>query len=313
MIAFDTICDLLSEFEMEIFRMIVENKQQGELMIAYNGVFAGNLSIYEISPQAKTVALLSGDYAPEVNVARNKITHLPIECVFEFESIRNITERRDENYNFAHFRDYYSSSECMYVTEKELYRLIEKHPEWEKNIWVEIVNLNKRLMERAKFKNISKIDEIFKRGENVILEFSENSLYNNIALTILKNRYTLCVYDSALQLTNKKDRAIDTSDFPVQMFAEFPENPKIFGKMNYSYNNIYSPEHGFSKWLIENREKLQKELPELYRKILEIMLMSSYKYEIIEGLNARLNQLKNYKSNMFNITDELLLNESDFG
>lgn len=75
---------------------------------------------------------------------------------------------------------------------------------------------------------------------------------------------------------------------------------------------IYSIEHRFSKWLIANREELQKELPKLYDKILEIMIKSEYTNEAMEGLNGRLEQLEKYKNNMFGITKELYLTESDF-
>lgn len=314
-IAFDTVCGLLSESERILFRMFVENQHQDIVKIAYNGVLADSLNISKIqfdsTQNKKMVVLLSGNYAPEVNMERNKITNLPIECAFELESIEKTIKRKGRRYIYSFFGMCYSY-EYLYLTEKELCKLIEKHSEWEQNVFLRTINLNRRPGDILEYKTIPKIDEAFKKGEIFRVFFLKKSLYDNVALAFLKKRYTLCVYDKYLQLADKKDSSMNTDDFPVHLFAEFPENPKIFVGISNSYNNIYSPEHRFSKWLIENREKLQKELPELYHKILEIMLMSNRKDEIIEGLNARLNQLKNYKSNMFNITDELLLTKSDF-
>ena len=76
-------------------------------------------------------------------------------------------------------------------------------------------------------------------------------------------------------------------------------------------NRIKTKNEQESKNEIDNHEDLEKELPQLYRKILEIMIKSKNKKELIEGLNGRLRQLKNYKNNMFNVTDKLLLTNSD--
>ena len=75
--------------------------------------------------------------------------------------------------------------------------------------------------------------------------------------------------------------------------------------------NVYSPEHRFSRWLIENRKSLEKELPIVYKKILEIMIKAKNKTEVINDLNDTLAQLKNYRNNHFGITDELYLTEDD--
>jgi len=101
---------------------------------------------------------------------------------------------------------------------------------------------------------------------------------------------------------------VDTSNFAIQLFAEFPDEYEFFGEVY----GFYSIKHRFSKWLIANREKLQKELPKLYDKILEIMIKSEDESEVIEGLNGRLYQLKNYKNNMFDVTESLYLTDSDF-
>ena len=76
--------------------------------------------------------------------------------------------------------------------------------------------------------------------------------------------------------------------------------------------NCYSLEHRFSKWLINNRDLLEKELPEAYRKILRIMMTSDDEDEVMNSLNIILNQIKNYKNNTFRVNDELYLTEEDF-
>ncbi|MEE1124590.1 MAG: ATP-binding protein [Acutalibacteraceae bacterium] len=306
-INFDTLYKSFSSSEKKVFETIIENNlETSHGIIAYNGVFADKLDIVKYNSNSRTIILLGGNYAPDVNVARNKISNLPIECVFELESILK-TLKNVSSYNYYTPIPKKHSSEYFYLTEKKLYELTTNHPEWEEKILIEAYSEEFK----EEYASISKIDEALKKCENVRLKFLKKSLYDNIALLFLKKHYILCANNYFYQLADKKEGFIDTSDFPVQLFAKFPESSNLLGIVNYSNINTYSPEHRFSKWLIENREKLQKELPELYRKILEIMIMSNSKNEVIEALNTRLEQLKGYKSNIFNVTDQLLLNDLD--
>ena len=99
------------------------------------------------------------------------------------------------------------------------------------------------------------------------------------------------------------------------MFFKFRDNRELLGVIsNFMFNqgiNVYSPEHRFSRWLIKNRKSLEKELPIVYKKILEIMIMSDSKTDVIKSLNARLEQLKSYRNNYFGIKNELYLTEDD--
>ena len=299
-----SLCGIVSKYsesEGQVLGMVAEsNHTENKGIISYNGVFASSVDIGYSSEPTLMIVLLNGDYAPEVNVARNEITNIPIECAFDLENIfRNISIVLSKY--LPEFITYLYSSEYLYWSEKELRKLVEKHPEWEQLVLARNIK---------GYISVAEIKEVFDNGELIVLYRTGNTIYDNIALVLLKKYYKLYGEDYVVRLAEKTDNSVDTSGFPVQMFFEFSEEFSYLCKMYYGTNR-YSPKHRFSKWLINNREDLEKEIPQLYRKILEIMIKSKDKKELIEGLNGRLRQLENYKNNMFNVTDKLLLTNSD--
>ena len=272
----------------------------GYSTISYNGVFAGakrigyNYSIIE-------VRLLRGSYAPEVNVARDSITKLPIEAAVEFGII-------DKSVGYSYFDNEISyESGYYYEPEKKLSELIRKHSEWESRIVIKDHYVNKKAL-----------SEITKDDSLRLSSFYRDSLTDNIAIAFLKEKYSLSYSVKQRRffiedfIEDKEENCLDTSDFPVQMFFKFRDNRELLGVISYARGiNVYSPEHRFSRWLIENRKKLKNELPTVYKKILEIMIMSNGKTDIINKLKEQLTRIKKYGNEDFEITYGLYLTEDD--
>lgn len=299
---------LLSASENKLLEYAFRGKI-GYSTISYNGVFAGaelcsGFSLggtrIETNRGHVDVRLLRGSYAPGVNVARDSITKLPIEASVEFgiidESVGMKRYFEEKSYRLGYY----------YETENELSELIKKHHEWESRIVIEDHDENKKA-----------VSEITKGDSLRSPLFDKRSPYHNVAIEFLKEKYSLSysVEQHRFFIEDKEESCLDTSDFPVQMFFKIRYNRELLGVISNSiFNhgiNVYSPEHRFSQWLIKNREKLEKELPTVYRKILKIMIMSGYKTDVIKNLNDTLAQLKNYRNNHFDITDELYLTEDD--
>lgn len=282
---------LLSASEKKLLKYAFRGKR-GYSTISYNGVFAGAEGIvYSIID----VRLLRGNYAPEVNVARDSITKLPIEAAVEFGIIdrlvgyRNLDEKSYE-------------SGFYYEPEKKLSELIKKHPEWESRIVIEDNYVNKKA-----------VSEITKGDPLGFDLFRKNALIDNVAIAFLKEKYSLSysVKQWRFFIEDKEENCLDTSDFPVQMFFKFRDNCELLGVISHRIN-VYSPEHRFSRWLIQNRENLEKQLPTVYRKILKIMIMSNDKTDVMKSINSILDQIKSYKYNYFGITDKIKLTKDDF-
>ncbi|MEE0674247.1 MAG: ATP-binding protein [Ruminococcus sp.] len=284
---------LLSASEKKLLKYAFLGKI-GHSTISYNGVFAGAESIVS-GRNIIDVRLLRGSYAPEVNVARDSITKLPIEAAVEFEII-------DKSVGLWYYDEISYASGFYYESEMKLSELIKKHHKWESKIFIEDYD--------GKEKAVSEIT----KGDSLLLSsFDKRSLYHNIAIAFLKEKYSLSysVNQNEFFIEDKEENYLDTSDFPVQMFFKFRDNCELLGVISFGGINAYSPEHRFSQWLIKNHKSLESELPTVYKKILDIMIMSNKKTDVIKNLNDTLAQLKNYRNNHFDITDELYLTEDD--
>ncbi len=301
-VSYETFYETLSESEKTLFEYIVNNNTvEGYGVTAYNGVFADEIHD-GYNDSIKSLLLLKGKNAPEVNVARDSITKLPFETSAEL----SIMESRIGTISFLK----YIPSDYQYKTEKELNELIKKYPEWESMIFINIKILRNNTT-TYKLETIQKTKKLVNDGETVLISNSR-SFYDNIVLTFLKNNFDLIFEGLLLKLKPKTSDYTDTSDFPVQMFFKFWDNSNLLGMISKYRINFYSPEHSFSQWLIQNREKLEKELPTVYRKILKIMIMSKEKTDIINSLNDILTQIKEYGNKDFEITYEFYLTEDDF-
>lgn len=289
--------ELLSDSENALFKYIFQSSIGAGATTSYNGVFADYTDLgYNYFDRSQTIVnIFRGSYAPEVNVARDSITNLPIEAAIEFDIIHN-------SIKIYRAKDYYTS-DYHYISERELSELIKKHSEWESRIVIEDYYENKKA-----------VSEITKGDSLHSSSFDKASLIENIAIAFLKEKYSLSysVKQHRFFIEDKEENCKNTSDFPVQMFFKFRDNRELLGVIFNYRINVYSPKHRFSKWLIQNRESLEKELPTVYRKILKIMIMSEKKTDVMNGLNDILTQLKSYRNNHFGITDDLDLTEADF-
>ena len=96
-------------------------------------------------------------------------------------------------------------------------------------------------------------------------------------------------------------------EFPCSMFfspADGEKTPLRLRKVL-----VYNRSHRFSQWLIKNRDALEAYANGLFNEIIDKMLWIHS--DFITDINAILTQLRTFRNNYFNITDELLLNEND--
>jgi len=280
----------LSDNEQNI---LVYTPQPG--LVAYNGVLAQQLYRYG---NGTIVILFGNEYMPAVNVSRDRITNVPFKAAVETDIIFNrfnpyLTNDKRRLYSFDYF----------YKTEEEIKSEL-------KDKWANFINFYHS--DKGKLK-ISEIDNNVKKQQSHILKLYERDLCTNIGLTFLKQKYSLTVsegYDFTIAMKDTTIQETDTSEFPVQLFFKF-YNGKKFGLIYSipSIINYYNVDHWFSKWLIENREKLQTEVNPVYKRILQIMIESTSPKTVIKDLNNILDKLKGYKNNMFNIQEERLTQE----
>lgn len=267
---------------------------------AYNDVLVGTFEHYDspfcasgLLPFARV--LFTGQYAPEIAMDRNEISSFPLEAALELSVIAHETGLFDR-----------LSIKWNQATTRALRELFQKHPAWEK--YVKINGVNGDLF------SLPEIRDIFSQNAHAKILFNiYDDAYSALCLTAICRKYAVCIDTTGknrlwgLTITNAPpdDTAID---FPGRMF--FPpvkENAPLC--FDFGFGRYYNQEHRFSQWLIQNQAELQERVPGIYNDIIALMLMPRNSF--IADINAILTQLRGYRNNYFNITDELFLTDAD--
>jgi hypothetical protein len=81
---------------------------------------------------------------------------------------------------------------------------------------------------------------------------------------------------------------------------------------NWWGNSYYNSSHPFSRWLIEHRAALVKQVPNLYDTMIKTMMLSEDKMKIREVLNTSLELLRKMEGDPFQVPADLILTEKDF-
>lgn len=100
-----------------------------------------------------------------------------------------------------------------------------------------------------------------------------------------------------------------TADFPAAMFC------RLDGEMLRCalwVGSVYNPSHPFSRWLIEHRAALVKQVPNLYDTMIKTMMLADDGEKIREVLNTSLELLRKMEGNPFQVPADLVLTEKDF-
>ena len=259
---------------------------------AYNGILADTQSITD-----KNILLLNSEYLPEVDIARDKIIGLPTKAAFTLEKMH-------KKLRFLESYDVFVLKKDFLLTEKDLFELLEQNPEWENDM-----TFRNNLFEKY---TLFQLKEMVKSEEyiNVSL-YNRKSLFDNVRLAVLKKHFTVCYKNNSLCIKKKEKDETDTSEFPVQLFFSFEDEPYKFAKVNYG-TNYYNPKHPFSQWLIKNQKELIEKVPGIYHSMIDKMIFGDDESEILKFLNGRLELLQTYQHNFFEITDDLFLRPEDF-
>ena len=100
-----------------------------------------------------------------------------------------------------------------------------------------------------------------------------------------------------------------TADFPAAMFCELDGDVLFRTRF---YNLCYDPSHPFSRWLIEHRAALVKQVPNLYDTMIKTMMLADDQDKIRDVLNNSLELLRKIDGNPFRVPADLILTEKDF-
>ena len=100
-----------------------------------------------------------------------------------------------------------------------------------------------------------------------------------------------------------------TADFPAAMFCRLDGDVLCHNQFDNSY---YDSSHPFSRWLIEHRAALVKQVPNLYDTMIKTMMLAGDVEKIREVLNNSLELLRKMEGNPCQVPADLILTEKDF-
>ena len=156
-----------------------------------------------------------------------------------------------------------------------------------------------------------KMKEILSKEWRVQLsEYEVEDVEEILVMAALKQHFAVYFVGKRIFITNEAPSS-ETENFPVGLFYRFIDGDSHFGYIKDW--NYYNKDHPFSQWLIKNQEELQKQLPEIYERIIKIMLYGKSSGKVKEGINRELKWIQEYKGNFFGVDDDLFLQDEYFG
>lgn len=274
---------------------------------AYNGVLADTTALFGAQRDYLNITvLLSGKNCPDVNLARNTITSLPLETSCNL--IRSFPiSQVDRIFGIRDISEVLKINRSALVTTQEFWKILENHPDWENQI------IAKEYFSPKAF-SLSELEDRMLETDKVRRIGIKTSLYDSLTLAILKRHFTVWKEfsnDSGYGIILRNGKSND-EDFPVVLFFHSKEGNATLGVIKEYEINYYNQEHRFSLWLIKSRKELQNKVPEIYNNILTTMILGKEVPAIAKDLNDILDRLKQFPGNPFNISQELYLSESDF-
>ena len=270
--------------------------------MAFNGILADQSPLLgKMDCFVGMILLLGHRYRPEVNLARDMISELPLEAL----AVLSVLQRKLRfSYGYGNQPDAFQTSCFCLRTEEEFQALLEKDPALKDELRLGTYTLREAA-------------ELLGQGKVVELSsVSKDSLYDILCLTAAKKLGT--VYrntkkPSGIYLCRRTD-GNSTTSFPVSLFIAWKGDRTIFAKFrNYwaSRINFYNPEHHVSQWLIGHQRELMEKVPGIYNALLEDMVMVNDAGKLCEKFNAGLRRLQSIPGNPYEVTDSLFLKKSD--
>lgn len=286
----------------DFFQKSGKKSVRSRTITAFNGVLADQSQLLgEVNSFVGMILLLGHRYRPEVNLARDTISELPLEAL----AVLSVLQQK-LGFEYDVFRDrpeaFQTNRFCL-RTEEELQTLLEEQPALEDEL-------------RLGDCTAREAENLLEAGNVLDLrDFDIDSIYDMLCLAAAKKLGT--VFRNAknyfeISLCGGKE-VNSTSSFPVSLFVVWKGNSTKFAKINNYWDfNSYNPEHPVSQWLIGHQRELMEKVPGIYNALLEDMVMVNDEEELREKLNDGLRRLQGIPGNPYEVTESLFLKESDF-
>lgn len=284
------------------FQKSGQESVNSKTITAFNGILADQSQLLgKADGLIGMILLLQQRYRPEVNLARDTISELPMEALAVLDILRR---KLGLEYSLYDNRPEAFSRFCL-ITVKELWDLLEKQPAIKDDLRLDSYTL-------------PEAEELLGQGKVVELSRGSNySPYDILCLAAAKKLGTVfqnTKYHSEIHLCSKSE-VKSTTSFPASLFITWKGiNAPFAGIYRASPPriNYYYYEHPVSQWLIGHQRELMEKVPGIYNTLLEDMIMVDDAEELRRKLNDGLKRLRNIPGNPYEVSDSLFLKKSDF-
>ena len=269
-------------------------------MVAFNGILADQSQLLgRSSGFIGMVLLLQQNYRPEVNLARDTISELPLEAV----AVLSVLQKKlGLDFGYGGGPEAFQPNQFLLKTEQEIQALLDGLPALKDELKLGPCTLRQAEKQLQNQKVLQLPDS------------DKDSLYDILCLSAAKQMgtvsYTFKAYSSPGLCGKANDAA--TASFPAALFFAPKEKSAVLGVIYSSRINYYNREHPFSKWLIAHQKELLERAPGIYDSLLEDMVMAIHIKDLCKRLNDGLRRLQSITGNPFVVTYDLFLKESDF-
>lgn len=272
-------------------------------IVAFNGILADQSQLLgKADGLIGIILLLQQRCRPEVNLARDMISELPLDGLAVLDILRRKLGLKDDE--FDNRSQVFQAGQFCLRTDEELWALLEEQPVLKDEL-------------RFGSRTLHEVVKLLERGKNVQLsDFKKDSLYDILCLTAAKKLGTVFRNTKGFYLCGGTE-GNSTISFPSSLFIAWKGRGTPFGIIEEYWNssasiNSYNPEHPVSQWLIEHQWKLMEGVPGIYNAILEDMVRINDVEELCEKFNNNLRRLQSIPGNPYEVTDSLFLKEYDF-
>lgn len=294
---------------------------ESQTIVAFNGILVDQSQFLGGSGDLiGMVLLLRQNYRPEVKLARDTISELPLEAAAVLSVLqRKLGLKFEDGVNpffsspnpFLMKPDAFQPTRFLLKTEKEIQTLLDDQPALKDELRFDF----DVLYEDKQSVLVCEVEKILQDQMMLPVPYSKrDSLYDILCLAAIKQIGTVTKKFNSNSNPNLYSTTNDniTASFPVTLFFAPEGESASFGTLQSDYTSYYNREHPFSRWLIVHQKSLLEKVPGIYNILIEYMVMITNKVELISKLNDELKRLQNILGNPFEITDNLFLEESDF-
>ena len=285
------------------FRKSGQKSVDSRTIVAFNGILADQSPLLgKASGFIGMILLLRQRYRPEVNLARDTISELPLEAL----AVLNVLQRKLRfSYGYRDRPEAFQTSRFCLRTEEELQALLEEQPALKNELQLGDCTVleAEKLLEAGNVLDLHDLDR--------------NSIYDMLCLAAAKKLGTVYRNTNGLPKIGLRSGTEDnsTASFPASLFVAWNGRSGPFAKIEHYWSssiNFYNPKHPVSQWLIGHQRELMEKVPGIYNALLEDMIMSTDTEKLRERLNDKLRRLQNIPGNPYEVTDNLFLEKSDF-